>query len=105
MTMTSIFQASSGHGQTTTELAADTKNQLSLPWHVVVLNDPVNLMSYVVVVFRKVFGFNHEIARKHMLEVHQLGRSRVWTGEREQAEAYTHTLHQWQLNAILEHDD
>ena len=31
--------------------------------------------------------------------------ARVWTGEREQAEAYTHTLHQWQLTAILEHDD
>ena len=105
MTMTRIFQASSS--LTTPDIATDTETetQLSLPWHVVVLNDPVNLMSYVVVVFCKVFGFTHEKARKHMLEVHQLGRTRLWSGEREKAEAYTQTLHQWQLTAILERDD
>ena len=27
-------------------------------WRVVVLNDPVNLMNYVVMVFRKVLGFD-----------------------------------------------
>ena len=71
-------------------------------WSVVVLNDPVNLMSYVVLVFRRVFGFDEGKARKHMLEVHELGRSRVWSGERERAEAYVHTLHRWRLNAKLE---
>ena len=74
-------------------------------WKVVVLNDPVNLMSYVVMVFRKVFGFDETKARKHMLEVHERGRSVVWTGQREQAEAYAHTLQQWHLTTVLESDE
>lgn len=73
-------------------------------WKVVVMNDPVNLMSYVTMVFKKVFGFSHEKARQHMLEVHNNGRSVVWTGDREKAEMYIHTLQQWHLTAILEHD-
>lgn len=71
-------------------------------WHVVVLNDPVNLMSYVVMVFKKVFGFDETRARKHMLEVHEQGRSVVWSGVREQAEAYAFTLQQWHLTAVIE---
>ena len=30
--------------------------RLATPWKVIVLNDPVNLMNYVVMVFKKVFG-------------------------------------------------
>ena len=74
-------------------------------WNVVVLNDPVNLMSYVVMVFRRVFGFDEKTAQRHMLEVHELGRSIVWTGEREKAETYLMILHQWQLQAIIERHD
>ena len=74
-------------------------------WRVVVLNDPVNLMSYVVLVFKKVFGFDEATARKHMMEVHEQGHSVVWVGLREKAEAYTFTLHQWHLSAILEADE
>lgn len=71
-------------------------------WKVIVLNDPVNLMSYVVMVFRKVFGYDEAKARKHMLEVHEQGRSIVWAGPRERAEAYVYTLQNWQLNTLLE---
>lgn len=74
-------------------------------WHVVVLNDPVNLMSYVVLIFKKVLGFDEQTARRHMLEVHEQGRSVVWTGVREKAEAYVHTLQQWHLTAVLERDE
>ena len=74
-------------------------------WRVVVLNDPVNLMSYVVMVFKKVFGFDEPTARKHMLEVHEQGRSIVWSGLREKAEAYVFTLQQWHLTAVLEPDE
>lgn len=73
------------------------------PWVVIVLNDPVNLMSYVVMVFKRVLGFDETLARKHMLEVHRDGRSAVWQGDREKAEAYVHTLQTWQLTAVLEH--
>lgn len=74
-------------------------------WRVVVLNDPVNLMSYVVMVFKKVFAFDEQTARRKMLEVHEQGRSVVWSGLREKAEAYVFTLQQWHLTAILEHDE
>ncbi|MSU46871.1 MAG: Clp protease ClpS [Lacunisphaera sp.] len=85
--------------------ATATRLQLTDVWHVVVLNDPVNLMSYVVMVFKKVLGFDEMKARKHMLEVHELGRSIVWSGGREQAEAYVFTLQQWHLTAALEADE
>ncbi len=74
-------------------------------WKVIVLNDPVNLMSYVVMVFRKVFGYDEGKARKHMLEVHEQGRSVLWAGPRERAEAYVFTLQNWQLNTVLERDE
>ena len=74
-------------------------------WRVVVLNDPVNLMSYVVLVFRKIFGFDESTARKHMLEVHEQGRSVVWRGLREKAEAYAYSLHEWHLQAVLEPEE
>lgn len=82
--------------ETETRVGSDTL------WKVIVLNDPVNLMSYVVMVFRKVFGYDESRARKHMLEVHEQGRSVVWAGPRERAEAYVYTLQSWQLNTILE---
>lgn len=83
----------------------DTLHGLADVWKVIVLNDPVNLMSYVVMVFRKVFGYQEEKARQHMLEVHEQGRSVLWAGPRERAEAYAFTLQNWQLNAVLEKDE
>ncbi len=74
-------------------------------WRVVVLNDPVNRMSYVVMVLRRVFGFQEERARRHMLEVHETGRSIVWTGTREQAEAHMFTLQQWHLTVIIQPEE
>ena len=85
--------------------ATATQEILESRWLVVVLDDPVNLMSYVVMVFKKVFGFDESTARKHMLEVHEEGRSVVWSGVREQAEAYVFTLQQWHLTAVLESDE
>jgi ATP-dependent Clp protease adaptor protein ClpS len=85
--------------ETTTE-AAHTG-----PWRVVVLNDPVNLMSYVVAVFQRVLGFDERTARKHMLEVHEQGRSVVWSGLRERAEHYAFILQQWHLTTLLESDE
>ena len=81
-----------------------TETEKSPVWLVIVRNDPVNLMSYVVMVFRRVFGFDRSTAQKHMLEVHELGRSVLWTGDREKAEAYVHELQGWQLDAFLQQD-
>jgi ATP-dependent Clp protease adaptor protein ClpS len=76
--------------------------QLAGMWHVVVLNDPVNRMSYVVMVLRRVLGLSEPHARRHMLEVHETGRSVVWTGTREQAEAHMFALQQWHLTAVIQ---
>ncbi len=83
----------------------ETELALDHGWRVVVLNDPVNLMSYVVLVFKKVLGFDESRARRHMLEVHERGRSVVWSGLREKAEAYAFTLQQWHLTTVLESDE
>ena len=91
--------------QTTPAPQGETELALQGGWRVVVLNDPVNLMSYVVLVFKKVFGFDESTARRHMLEVHEQGRSIVWSGLREKAEAYAFTLQQWHLSAVLEPDE
>jgi len=72
------------------------------PWDVVVWDDPVNLMSYVVFVFRRVFGFPEPVARKLMLEVHNRGRALVASEPREQAEMYVHQLHGYGLQATMQ---
>ena len=85
-----------------TSIDTKTETELTTPWNVVVHNDPVNLMSYVTMVFQKVFGYSRDRATKHMLEVHHLGRSIVWSGDREQAELYLQQLHGYLLQATLE---
>lgn len=72
------------------------------PWNVIVHNDPINLMNYVTLIFRRVFGYPREQAERHMLEVHYKGRSIVWSGPREKAEFYVQQLHAHLLLATLE---
>lgn len=84
------------------ETATLSKTALEVPWNVVVHNDPVNLMSYVTLVFQRVFGYSKAKAEQHMLEVHQKGRSIVWSGGRERAELYVQQLHGYLLLATLE---
>lgn len=72
------------------------------PWNVVVHNDPVNLMSYVTMVFQRVMGFTPDKATRHMLEVHHKGRSLVWSGARERAESIVEQLHGYLLLATIE---
>lgn len=78
------------------------KRKTDRPWTVIVHNDPVNLMSYVTMVFRRVFGWTAEKAEQHMMEVHVKGRSVVWSGGREQAELYVQQLHSFLLLATME---
>ena len=71
-------------------------------WQVVVWNDPVNLMSYVVWVFRKLFGHPVELATRLMLQVHNEGRAVVSSGPLEKAELDCYRLHHHGLWATLE---
>lgn len=79
-----------------------TDTALDVPWNVVVHDDPVNLMGYVTWVLMKVFGYPQNRAATLMMQVHQSGRSIVWTGEREKAEFYVQQLHTHQLRTTLE---
>lgn len=72
------------------------------PWIVVVWNDPINLMAYVVHVFQKLFGFSLEKATRLMLQVHHEGRAVVSEGAREKAEADVARLHAHGLWATME---
>lgn len=74
-------------------------------WNVIVWNDPVNLMTYVVFVFMRVLGFNKEKATKHMLQVHQQGKSIVATETREKAEFYHQQLQGHGLTVTLEQNE
>jgi ATP-dependent Clp protease adaptor protein ClpS len=86
----------------TIEKETRSEEDLDLPWQVVVHNDPVNLMSYVTMVFQRVFGYPREKAERHMLEVHHKGCSVLWAGMREPAELYVQQLHGYLLLATLE---
>ena len=87
------------------EIESREKEAVDLPWNVIVHNDPVNLMPYVTLVLKRVFGYPHEKAEKHMLEVHHTGRSIVWSGGREKAEFYVQQLHMHLLLSTLEKGD
>lgn len=88
-------------------IVAPTKHEEDVPaidrvWGVVVWNDPVNLMSYVVLVFRKLFGYNEEKATALMLAVHNEGRAVVTSGPLEKAEFECFRLHRHGLHATIE---
>lgn len=83
----------------------ETHTMLNVPWNVVVWDDPVNLMSYVVYVFRSYFGYSDAKARKLMLEVHHNGRSIVASGTLEEAETHVSALHGYGLWATYERAD
>jgi ATP-dependent Clp protease adaptor protein ClpS len=73
------------------------------PWIVVVWDDPVNLMVYVVWVFQKLFGYSRAKATKLMYQVHYDGKAAVAEGSREKCEADVARLHAHGLWATMEH--
>ena len=87
--------------QTHVTTETDTDAELAQPWNVVVFDDPVNLMGFVTMVLRRIFGYSEEKATQLMLEVHQGGKSVVWSGEREKAEFYVQQLQSFQLLAAM----
>lgn len=72
------------------------------PWVVIVWDDPVNLMDFVVYVFVQVFGFDREKATSLMLAVHNEGKAVVFTGMLEPAELAVYRLHNYGLWATME---
>jgi ATP-dependent Clp protease adaptor protein ClpS len=83
----------------------ETEDELDRMWNVIVWNDPINNMAYVVFVFQKLFGYSADLARKLMLEVHEQGKSLVASEDREKAEMYVSQLHQYGLQATMERQE
>jgi ATP-dependent Clp protease adaptor protein ClpS len=82
--------------------STDELDEVEYPWQVVVWNDPINLMSYVVYVFRKLYGYSEPKATRLMLAVHHEGRAVVTSGNREKAEFECYRLHAHGLWATME---
>lgn len=78
--------------------------QLDPGYLVICWDDPVNLMDYVTHVFQKVFGWPKPKAERHMLEVHQTGKSLLARETLEKAEHYVHQLQAFNLQATMERD-
>lgn len=81
----------------------DEASKTDRPWIVIVWNDPVNLMVYVVYVLQKLFGYSREKATRLMMQVHNEGKAAVSEGQREKAEADVARLHGFGLWATMEH--
>src|SRR5690242_11094507 len=84
--------------------AGETGTVPDRPWIVIVWNDPINLMSYVVLVFQKLFGYSRAKATELMLQVHNEGKAVVSTGTREKAEHDVARLHSHGLWATMRQD-
>lgn len=87
-----------------TDVDPSSRTEHDRPWNVIVWNDPVTLMSYVVFVLRKLFGHSEQTATKLMLQIHHEGKAVVSSGPREKAESDVAQLHAHGLQATLARD-
>ncbi len=85
-------------------LDAETTSALDVPWLLIVWNDPINLMNYVVHVFRTYFGYAREEAERLMLLVHHEGHAVVASGPREEIERHAQAMHDYGLTATIAKD-
>jgi ATP-dependent Clp protease adaptor protein ClpS len=72
---------------------------------VICWNDPVNLMVYVTHVFQSVFGWPKPKAERHMMQVHEAGKSVLVRETFEKAEHYVHQLQGYGLQATMEREE
>lgn len=93
-----------GQEGTAAILERQTEQSVDKPWQTVVWDDPVNLMSYVTFVFRKLFGFSTAKAKELMMQVHNDGKAIVSSGDRDKVEADVRRLHAAGLWATMQRD-
>ncbi len=86
------------------DVVTGDETDIDVPWVVLVWNDPINLMSYVVYVLQQLFGYNKKKATDLMLDVHNKGRAAVSWGTREKAELEVFQLHEYGLWATMQKD-
>ena len=85
-----------------TDLITESDQRLDFPWEVVLWNDPVSLISLVVRVLRTLFSYDLTKAERLTMQVHNEGKSIVWSGDKEQAAAYCVALHGYALSATIQ---
>ena len=88
-----------------TNRIGDTDVDIDRPWIVLVWNDPINLMSYVVFVFQKLFGYSQGEGHRADARRAPQGPSRRVQRPREKAELDVFRLHEHGLWATMQHDD
>jgi len=86
------------------EEKSSEKTSLESGYLVICWNDPVNLMDYVTHVFQAVFGWQKARAERHMLQVHNQGKSVLTRESMEKAEHYVHQLQKYSLHATMERE-
>jgi ATP-dependent Clp protease adaptor protein ClpS len=80
----------------------DSRDTQGPGYFVICWDDPVNLMTYVTHVFQVIFGWEKKKAEKHMLEVHEKGKSVLTRESMEKAEFYVHELQKYHLHVTME---
>lgn len=90
--------------EVTQDEETESREELEPGYLVICWNDPVNFTQYVTHVFQQVFGWPKAKAEKHMLEVHEKGRSLLTRESLERAEHYVHQLRGYALHATMEPD-
>jgi ATP-dependent Clp protease adaptor protein ClpS len=90
---------------TVEELLGSTDERPDVPWVVIVWNDPVNTIDYVILVFQKLFGYSRAKATRLTMQVHHEGKAVVSSGSREKCEADVARLHAYGLWATMQKDD
>jgi ATP-dependent Clp protease adaptor protein ClpS len=63
-----------------------TRPKLLPPYHVLIENDDDHSQIFVVIVLRKVFGYDEALATDLMHTAERAGEAVVWTGPKEVAE-------------------
>jgi ATP-dependent Clp protease adaptor protein ClpS len=71
----------------------ETRTRRQPPYAVILHNDDLNTMDWVIIVLMKVFGYAIEKCFQLMLEAHETGRSVVWIGPLEVAELKADQIH------------
>jgi ATP-dependent Clp protease adaptor protein ClpS len=72
--------------ETRTQPTEETRTKRQPPYAVILHNDDITTMQFVVAVLQKVFGYTLEKCVQLMLEAHKTDRAVVWTGALELAE-------------------
>ena len=85
-----------------TDLLDRTDITIDTPWEVILWDDPVSLISLVIRVIKKVFNYDTAKAERLTMQVHNEGRSVVWSGDKETTSAYCVALHSYALGATIQ---